>query len=51
MLQAAYNYTWVQKDPGAFAHNGMYMIQVLYDTLESLGAADGMTRPEVKAAE
>ena len=24
-------------DPGAFAHNGKYMIQVLYDSIADLG--------------
>lgn len=46
LLRAAYNYQYVQKDPGAFAHNGQYIIQVLYDTLVDLGAdVSGMTRP------
>ncbi|MGD8605221.1 MAG: cytochrome c3 family protein [Anaerolineales bacterium] len=46
LLRAAYNYQWVQKDPGAFAHNGTYVLQVLYDTLSDLGAnVSGMTRP------
>ncbi len=38
LLRAAYNYQYVQKDPGAFAHNGKYIIQVLYDSLEDLSA-------------
>jgi hypothetical protein len=37
LLQAAYNYQYMSKDPGAEAHNGKYAIQILYDTLESLG--------------
>lgn len=50
LLKAAYNYQYVQKDPGAFAHNGKYVIQFMYDTLASLGeAADvdmtGLVRP------
>jgi hypothetical protein len=50
LLQAAYNYQYVAKDPGAFAHNGKYIIQILYDSLESLGARvsvdlTGATRP------
>jgi hypothetical protein len=48
LLRAAYNYQYVAKDPGAFAHNGKYVVQVLYDTLEAIGGADavaGMTRP------
>jgi hypothetical protein len=46
LLQAAYNYQWYQKDPGAFAHNGKYMLQVLYDSLADIGGdVTGMTRP------
>ncbi|MCC6192336.1 MAG: hypothetical protein IT318_25175, partial [Anaerolineales bacterium] len=33
LLRAAYNYQYAQKDPGAFAHNGKYIIQILYDSL------------------
>ncbi len=50
LLRAAYNYQWVNKDPGAFAHNGKYIMQVLYDTLKDLGAnVSSMTRPPVVA--
>lgn len=46
LLRAAYNYQWVQKDPGAFAHNGKYILQVLYDSLKDVGGdVTGMTRP------
>jgi hypothetical protein len=46
LLKAAYNYQYSTKDPGTFAHNGVYIIQVLYDSLEDLGAdVSGMTRP------
>jgi hypothetical protein len=37
LLKAAYNYQYVAKDPGAYAHNGQYVLQALYDSLESLG--------------
>jgi hypothetical protein len=47
LLRAAYNYQYATKDPGAFAHNGKYIIQVLYDALEDMGAdVSGMARPE-----
>ncbi len=50
LLRAAYNYQYVAKDPGAFAHNGAYIIQVLYDAQEDLGAdVTGYVRPEVVA--
>ncbi|MFL7868012.1 MAG: cytochrome c3 family protein [Anaerolineales bacterium] len=45
-LIAAYNYQYVHKDPGAFAHNGRYVIQVLIDTIEFLGGdISAYTRP------
>ncbi len=46
LLQAAYNYQYVAKDPGGFAHNAKYILQVLYDSLNDIGDASGMTRPE-----
>ena len=36
MLRAAYNYQLALKDPGAFAHNGKYAIQLLYDSVADL---------------
>lgn len=53
LLRAAYNYQYVQKDPGTFAHNPDYIMQVLYDSLEAVGGKDAVasfTRPPVKAA-
>ncbi len=46
LLRAAYNYQWVQKDPGAFAHNGKYILQVLYDSIADVGGdVAKLTRP------
>jgi hypothetical protein len=46
LLQAAYNYQYAAKDPGGFAHNGKYVLQVLYDSLADVGGdTTGMTRP------
>jgi hypothetical protein len=46
LLSAAYNYQYSQKDPGAFAHNGKYVLQILYDSLNDIGGdTTGMTRP------
>ncbi|MEZ4736095.1 MAG: hypothetical protein R3E79_54095, partial [Caldilineaceae bacterium] len=46
LLRAAYNYQYVQKDPGAFAHNSAYILQILYDSLEDVGAdVSDMMRP------
>ena len=36
LLEAAYNYQLVVKDPGAFAHNAKYVIQLLYDSTDDL---------------
>ena len=46
LLRGAYNYQYLMKDPGAYAHNGKYVIQILYDSLADLGAdVSGMVRP------
>jgi len=46
LLRAAYNLHYVKKDPGAFAHNGEYILQVLYDSISNVGGdTAGMTRP------
>ena len=47
LLRAAYNYQYAAKDPGGFAHNGKYILQALYDSIEGVGGdTSGMTRPE-----
>lgn len=52
LLKAAYNYQYVKKDPGAFAHNAKYVLQALYDSIEDLNSQlehkinmDKMVRP------
>ena len=44
LLKAAYNYQTSVKDPGAFAHNAKYIIELLYDSTadlnEKLGTID-----------
>lgn len=47
LLFSAYNYQYALKDPGAFAHNGAYIMQVLYDSIENLNpaATAGLKRP------
>jgi hypothetical protein len=50
LLSAAYNYHFVKMDPGAFAHNPKYVIQLMYDSLADLGAQvpvdmSGLVRP------
>ncbi len=46
LLQGAYNYQYVMKDPGAAVHNGKYVIQVMYDSIKDLGGdVSKMKRP------
>ncbi len=46
LLEAAYNYQYALKDPGGFAHNGNYVLQLLYDSIQAVGGdVAGMTRP------
>jgi hypothetical protein len=39
LLQAAYNYQTSMKDPGAYAHGGKYIIQLLFDSIADLNQA------------
>jgi len=51
LLRAVYNYQFVTKGAGGYAHNPDYLIQVLYDTIASVGGEDAVatyTRPEVR---
>lgn len=46
LVKAAFNYQYVQKDTGAFAHNPKYVIQILIDSIEDLGGnVSNYTRP------
>jgi len=38
LLKAAYNYQFVAKDPGGYTHNPKYVLQLLYDSLDSIAA-------------
>jgi hypothetical protein len=44
--RAAYNYQVTRKDPGGYAHNPQYTLELLYDSIESLNAA--MAEPTVE---
>ncbi|MFZ2053131.1 MAG: hypothetical protein WAU81_02930 [Candidatus Aminicenantales bacterium] len=41
LLRAAYNLQVAMKDPNSFAHNGKYMIELLYDSIEDLNSKLG----------
>jgi len=50
LLRAAYNYTFVAKDPGGFVHGPQYQLQLLYDSLQDLSErvsveTAGLARP------
>lgn len=38
LLKAAYNYQFSKKDPAGYAHGGKYIIELLYDSIESLNS-------------
>jgi len=38
LIKAAYNYQFVVRDPGAYAHNPTYATELLHDSLTDLGA-------------
>ena len=39
LLEVVYNNTYSVRDPGDAYHNGRYVLQLLHDSLESLGAS------------
>lgn len=46
LLKAVYNLNYATKDPGTFAHNPKYVMEVLYDAIADLGGdLTGFTRP------
>ena len=48
LLRAAYDYQYSVKDPGVFAHNADYILQVLYDSIQAVGGdVANFTRPPV----
>jgi hypothetical protein len=45
-FRASFNYNYSVKEPGAWAHNPKYVLQVLYDSIQSLGGnVTGLVRP------
>ncbi len=47
LFEGAYNLNYATKEPGGFAHNPFYVMQVLYDAIKDLGGnVTGMTRPQ-----
>jgi hypothetical protein len=45
LLEAAYNYQFVSKDPGSYAHNARYALQALYDSIADLASASDFEMP------
>lgn len=54
LLAAAYNYQATLKDPGGYAHNPKYTIQLLHDSImdltSAMGGTMGLTRPGDESA-
>jgi len=49
LLRAAYNYQDSSKDPGGYAHNSSYVLQILFDSIQAVGGdVTGATRAEVR---
>ena len=46
LLKAAYNYQYIAVDPGAYAHNPHYAIQILLDSINDLGQKVEVDMPE-----
>jgi predicted CXXCH cytochrome family protein len=38
LMRAAFNFQFSAKDPAGYVHNGQYMLQLLYDSIEDLAA-------------
>lgn len=47
MLKAAYNWKLVTSDPGNFAHNPAYVLELLYDSIEDLSGPLGVDMEEL----
>lgn len=45
LLAAAYNYQFVSKDPGSYAHNARYALQALHDSIADLASAVDFEMP------
>ena len=43
LLKATYNYQVSVKDPGAFAHGGKYIIELLVDSIEDVNSSEKLT--------
>jgi hypothetical protein len=41
LLKAAYNLQYAAKDPGGFAHNSKYVVQLLIDSIQAVGGSTG----------
>lgn len=48
LLKAAYNYRFVDLDPGAYTHNPRYALQLLHDSIESLAARIDLDAAELR---
>lgn len=51
LMRATFNYQFSRKDPAGYVHNGKYILQLLYDSLEDLSQVaeidmGGLIRPE-----
>ena len=45
-LKAAYNLQFADQDPACYIHNGIYVQQLLYDSIVDLGGTPSVSRPQ-----
>lgn len=42
LVRAIFNYTWSEKDPGVYAHNPDYILQLLYDSIVDIAGDEAV---------
>jgi hypothetical protein len=45
MLTAMYNYHLTRADPAGYIHNGIYALELLYDSIVAMGGTPSVPRP------
>ncbi len=48
LLKAAYNYQFVAKEQGAYAHNPHYALQILFDSIQNLSTVVKTDMPDIE---
>jgi hypothetical protein len=51
LLKATFNYQYARKDPGGYAHNGKFVIQLCHDSIEDLNASAMTSKIDLSGAD